>query len=291
MIFLKLGGSAITDKTREATPKLDVIRDAARAIFSAREQNPEQKILLGPGSGSFGHFTAKKFGFGRGEAFADASAPQITSANANASPQRWRAYAETGASAQRLNRLVTDIFLEENVPVVSIQPSASARTRDGELYTLDARNIQTALEHNLIPLIYGDVAFDDTRGMAIASTDALFAYLAPLLKPTRIIYTTAVNGIYTADPNKNPDAQLIREITPQSFEQIRSHVGEAHGVDVTGGMLDKLARSVKLVAELSKLEVSIIAARREIILDALVISNLSNLFPATHIYNSNHMAL
>lgn len=250
LVFLKLGGSAITDKTREATPKPDVIRDAARAIYAARAQDPTLQILLGHGSGSFGHFTAKKFGFGQKE--------------------NWRAYAETGASAQRLNRLVTDIFLEENVPVVSLQPSGSARTRDGELYTLDTANILTALDHNLLPLIYGDVTFDDVRGMSIASTDALFAFLAPILKPSRIIYTTAVNGIYTADPNKNPDAQLIPEITPATFETIRAHVGEAHGVDVTGGMLDKLARSVALVERMPALEIFVIAAKQPFITQAMV---------------------
>lgn len=249
LVFLKLGGSAITDKTREATPKPDVIRDAARALRAAREQNPALSILLGHGSGSFGHFTARKFGFG--------------------GKDNWRAYAETGAAAQRLNRLVTDILLEEGVPVVSLQPSASARTRDKELYALDTANIVIALEHNLVPLIYGDVAFDDVRGMAIASTDALFAYLAPILNPSRIIYTTAVNGIYTADPIKNPNAQLIPEITPATFETLRAHVGEAYGVDVTGGMLDKLARSVALVQKIPVLEIEIISAERQSILEAL----------------------
>lgn len=245
LVFLKLGGSAITDKTTAATPKPDVIRDAARAVRAAREQNTELRLLLGHGSGSFGHFTAKKFGFGEKE--------------------NWRAYAETGASAQRLNRLVTDILLEEDVPVVSLQPSASARTRDKELYALDTANIVTALAHNLVPLIYGDVTFDDVRGMSIASTDALFAYLAPILNPSRIIYTTAVNGIYTADPNKNPDAELIPEITPVTFESIRAHVGEAHGVDVTGGMLDKLARSVALVEKMPGIEIRIISARFDVL--------------------------
>lgn len=253
-VFLKLGGSAITDKTREATPNLDVIRDAARAIHTARAQNPQLRLLLGHGSGSFGHFTAKKWSFGAGDAPAD---------------QRWRAYVETGASARRLNHLVTDIFLQENVPVVSFQPSASARTRDGELYTLETSNILTALEHNLVPLIYGDVAFDDTRDMAIASTDALFSFLVPLLQPSRIIFTTAVRGIFTADPNVFPGAELIPEITPASFADLRAHVGASHGVDVTGGMLDKLARSVALVQSFPALEVRVIAAHADSILDAL----------------------
>lgn len=274
LIFLKLGGSAITDKTREATPKPDVIRDAARAVRSALDQNSNLQLLLGHGSGSFGHFAAKKSGFG----LQNPDRP---------SQEYWRAYAETGASAQRLNRLVTDIFLQENVRVVSLQPSASARTRDGELYALDAANIRTALAHDLVPLIYGDVAFDDTRGMSIASTDALFAYLVPILKPSRIIYSTAVNGIYTADPLKNPDAQLLREITPASFEQIRAHVGEAHGVDVTGGMLDKLARSVALVRSLPQTEIFIIAARQEMIVHSLLMRELPDSVPFTRIYNPN----
>ncbi len=160
-------------------------------------------------------------------------------------------------------------MLEEGVPVLSIQPSASVNTRDGKIYALDYTNIVTALNHNLIPLIHGDVAFDDTRGMAIASTDALFAYLAPILHPTRIIYATAVDGIYTDDPITHPDAALIPEITPQSFEQLRAGVGVAHGKDVTGGMLDKLRRSVELVEKIPPLEILIVAARAENLAPAL----------------------
>jgi isopentenyl phosphate kinase len=260
-IFLKLGGSAITDKTQPATPKPDVIHEIARAVFAARAQNPALKILLGHGSGSFGHFAAKKFGYGQ--------------------PGNWRAYAETSASAARLNRLVTDIFLDENVPVVSLQPSAAARTHDGELIHFASENIITALSHNLVPLIYGDVAFDETRGMAIISTDAQFAFLAPILQPTRIVYTTAVSGIYTADPITHPDAQLLREITPASFEKIRAHVGASHGYDVTGGMLDKLARSVALVQKFPQLQIHILAATAVQLVPALTGETIAQ---GTHIH-------
>lgn len=255
LIFLKLGGSAITDKTREATTRLDVIRNAARAIANVCAQKPDFKILLGHGSGSFGHFAAQESGFGQ--------------------PDNWRAYAETGAAAARLNRIVTDILLEENIPVVSIQPSASARCRDGELQSLEVAPVRAALDHNLIPLLYGDVALDDIRGMTIVSTDALFAYLAALLHPTRIIYATAVNGIYTADPALNPDARLLSAITPGNFPAIRFGVGAAQGVDVTGGMLDKLSRAVALVAKLPSLEIHIIAARPDLIERALLEENFA----------------
>lgn len=249
LIFLKLGGSTITDKTRETTPEPDVIRDAARALCEARDQVPDLRILLGHGSGSFGHFTAKKFGYGQRD--------------------NWRAYAETSASAQRLNRIVTDIMLDENVPVVSLQPSASARTRGGELYALDWTNAQTALEHNLLPLVYGDVAFDDARGMAIISTDAIFGFLAPLLKPSRLIYTTAVSGIFTADPITHPGAERIDEITPATFERLGARVGGSHGVDVTGGMLDKLERAVALAQQMPGLEILLTGSQADSIYTAL----------------------
>lgn len=242
MIFLKLGGSAITDKTREATAREDVIRRIAREIKNARGENPALGILLGHGSGSFGHFAAQKFGYGeRGN---------------------WRAYAETGASAARLNRIVTDAFLSEGVPVVSMQPSASVRCRDSELIDLAVEPIRIALAHNLLPLVYGDVAFDETRGRTIVSTEMIFAYLAPMLKPSRIVLAGIADGVFTADPLKEPSAQLIREITPATFPQIESQLRGSHGYDVTGGMIAKVKTVLALVEREPSITVHLLSAMR-----------------------------
>lgn len=243
MIFLKLGGSVITDKTREATAQEEIVRRIAREIKWAWDASPELEILIGHGSGSFGHFAAKKFGFGERD--------------------NWRAYAETGAAASRLNRIVTDIFLAEDLPVVAMQPSASARCRDGELIDLAVEPIQTALAHSLIPLVYGDVAFDDVRGMTIASTEKIFAYLAPILKPARIILAGIVNGVFTADPLRDSSAQLMREITPDTFPQIESQLRGSHGVDVTGGMIAKVESMVRLVEREPSISIHIISALKE----------------------------
>ncbi|MBI5301906.1 MAG: isopentenyl phosphate kinase family protein [Chloroflexi bacterium] len=243
MIFLKLGGSAITDKTREATARLDVIRQIAREVKHARESNPALELLIGHGSGSFGHFAARKSGFGaQGD---------------------WRAYAETGAAAARLTRIVTDAFLAEDIPVVAMQPSASARCRDGQLVELATTPIETALKHGLVPLVHGDVAFDETRRMSIASTEMIFAYLAPVLKPTRILLAGIVDGVFTADPFEDASAQLIREITPGNFPHIIAQLQGSHGIDVTGGMLAKVQGMVALVEHAPMIRVRIISALRE----------------------------
>jgi len=113
LAFIKLGGSVITDKNREATAQPEVIRRLAREIARARAADPGLRLVIGHGSGSFGHFVGRHYGTHLGLR----------------DDRGWEGYARTGAAAARLNRLVTDVFLEEGVPVVSLQPSASARCR------------------------------------------------------------------------------------------------------------------------------------------------------------------
>ena len=68
LTFIKLGGSLITDKTRPYTPRLDVLQLLAYEILDAQRATPGLPIVLGHGSGSFGHTAAKKHGTRQGVA-------------------------------------------------------------------------------------------------------------------------------------------------------------------------------------------------------------------------------
>ena len=245
LVFLKLGGSLITDKAREATPRKRVIRRLAREVKRALQARPDLKLVLGHGSGSFGHFVAHRYGVHLGLGEGD-----------------WLGYAETAAAAARLNRLVNDIFLEEGVPVLSIQPSASALCREGELIYLETRPVIKALERDLVPLVYGDVALDLARGSAIASTEHLFAYLARRLRPRRIVLAGVVEGVFSADPLQDREARLLPEITPANWGEAERALSGAMGVDVTGGMLSKVRMMYELVRELPELEVWFVSGAR-----------------------------
>ena len=120
-VFLKLGGSLITDKTQVEQARKPVIRRLAREIKAAREARPDLQLVLGHGSGSFGHVAAKKHGTRAG----------VTDRSG------WLGYAAVAAAAARLNQIVTDVLVAEGVPVVSLPPSASARCDDGRLSYLD----------------------------------------------------------------------------------------------------------------------------------------------------------
>ncbi len=244
LVFLKLGGSLITDKSREATAREEVIRRAAQEIRSALAARPDLRLLLGHGSGSFGHFVAQRHGLLEG------------------GPPNWWGYAETGAAAARLNRLVTDVFLVADVPVVSIQPSASAHCCDGELVSMATEPIELMLRHGLVPLVYGDVALDEVRGCTIISTEQIFAHLAEHLEPARIVLAGQVAGVFTADPLRDASAQLIPEISRQNFDQVEHMLAGSHGVDVTGGMLTKVRVMYALVQEQPELKVQLISGRQ-----------------------------
>ncbi len=225
VIFIKLGGSLITDKTRAHTARHEVIARLADEVRQALDAAPDLRLLVGHGSGSFGHWAAKPHDTRQGVC----------------TPAQWRSYADVAAAATRLNRIVTDTFLEANVPVLSVQPSASARCHNYTLEYLDTRPIHAALTRGLVPLVYGDVALDDVHGGTIISTEDIFLYLADELRPARILLLGKVSGVL------GPDGAVVSRITPADFPALRAALTGSGGVDVTGGMADKVARMVELV--------------------------------------------
>jgi len=225
VIFIKLGGSLITDKTRAYTVRREVVARLAGEVRRALDAAPGLRLLIGHGSGSFGHWAAKPYGTRQGVR----------------TPDQWRGYAEVAAAAARLNRIVTDAFREAGIPVLSVQPSASARCHDRSLEYLDTHPIHAALSRGLTPLVYGDVALDDARGGTIISTEDIFVYLADELRPTRILLLGEVAGVL------GPDGAVIPRITPADLPTLREALSGSAGVDVTGGMADKVTRMVELV--------------------------------------------
>jgi isopentenyl phosphate kinase len=229
MIFLKLGGSLITDKTQENTPRLNVLYRLAQEIHSSLVTR-HSSLLLGHGSGSFGHAAAKKYGTRQG--VRDAA--------------DWRGFADVSVAAARLNRIVADCLHNAGLPVISVLPSASVVCADGVLKSMDTRLINTALAHGLAPLVMGDVALDTVRGGTIVSTEEVFAYLSQHLPVTRILLAGETDGVYERYSPKEP-SPIIPHITPHNWHEISSGIGGSRGADVTGGMASKVLDMVRLV--------------------------------------------
>ena len=239
LIYLKLGGSLITEKDKPETPRLDVLERLTREIAQARKARPELQLVLGHGSGSFGHVSAQRHG----------------TRNGVHSEAGWYGFAATADAAARLNRIVATHLLRAELPVWTVQPSAALRCEDGRVVSGPEETVRLALERGLLPLIHGDVALDTVRGGTIASTEEIFEQMAAQLPPFRIVLAGEVDGVYSSDPRRDPNAVILREITPSSFESLQATLGASHATDVTGGMAAKVEQSLRMVRALAGLEV------------------------------------
>jgi isopentenyl phosphate kinase len=146
-IFLKLGGSLLTDKTAVEAVRAAVLARLAAEIALARQALPGLRLLLGHGSGSFGHVAAARHGTRQGVS----------------NPAQWRGLAEVSDAAARLNRLVVAALLAADVPALSLQPSASARCVNGRIQHLAPEPVEAALAAGLLPVVYGDQYLSNKR--------------------------------------------------------------------------------------------------------------------------------
>jgi isopentenyl phosphate kinase len=243
LVFLKLGGSLITDKARPKTPRLDVLERLAGEIAAAGQENPALRMILGHGSGSFGHVAGKKYGTRQGVH----------------SPEQWRGFAEVWWDASALNRLVMETLVQAGLPAVALAPIASVIAADGQVASWDLAPLKAALQAGLLPVIYGDVIFDRVRGGTILSTEDLFAHLAIQLRPARILLAGIEPGVWADYP---ACTRLIPEITPHNLEEVIPALGGSAVTDVTGGMASKVQQSLDWVRQISGLEVAIFSGEK-----------------------------
>lgn len=256
LTFVKLGGSLITDKRVENSFRAEAAARVAAEVQSTRTQNSDLSLLLGHGSGSFGHVAARQYGTMQGVH----------------TPEQWRGFAHVATVAAELNHRMAKTLDQAGVPVWRFQPSASALSRDGVLISLALDPIREALAHGLVPLVYGDVSLDQSRGGTIISTETIFFYLARHLPVARIFLLGEVDGVYDGV------GQVIPTITPASLPAVEAALGGSAGTDVTGGMETKVRDMLALVEAVPNLTIRIMNGTQPGLLEAAL---LDRAYPGT----------
>jgi isopentenyl phosphate kinase len=220
MILIKLGGSAVTDKTRDFTVRESVIETVAQQVACIEDQ-----VIVVHGGGSYGHPLARKYRLHKG--FTDTSQLQ--------------GICETRHAMTALNQLIVSAFIEAGVPAVAVQPSACFVCTNKRISLSFLDPVNRLVDLGCVPVLYGDVVTDTEVGVCILSGDQIVSYLAAQFSVEKVIFGLNVDGLYTKDP-RYQDAQLIKEITYADLV----HVSGGETGDVTRGMKGKLGEISKM---------------------------------------------
>jgi len=227
-IILKIGGSAITDKTAEATPRTEIINQLAEEIKRADLDN----LIVVHGGGSFGHPTAAKYGIKDGY---------------KEDPVQKFGFAETHHMMTVLNGLVMDSLIWHEIPAVSIAPSGCFVTENCKIKFFDDTVLKAMAKLIYTPVLYGDAVFDDKLGFTVLSGDQLVAYLALKYKAKKIVVGVDTDGLFDSDPKTNPNAKPFKTLNLKELKELQPKLGKAQGTDVTGGMAGKIAELIPAI--------------------------------------------
>lgn len=219
VIFVKWGGSLITDKRRRRRARRGVLARLAGELARAR-MGRRVRIVLGHGSGSFGHVEAARYRLADGLSRA-AQLPGV---------------ARTQLAARELHGLVIEALARCGLAPISIAPSGFLQTSRGRPRQTRAAPLWTAVDHGLLPVVFGDVVVDLERGVSICATETVFHALHGSLRRrpdgrlARVVWLGETDGILDAT------GRTVPRVGPADAAAVRRMLGPPAGTDVTGGM-------------------------------------------------------
>jgi isopentenyl phosphate kinase len=225
MFIIKLGGSVITDKSKENCYKQDVVDNLVRAIKKANK-----KTIIIHGAGSFGHIIADKYDLNNG----------------HKSKDQLIGFCLTQGMVQKLNSMVLESLHSNKIPAVSIPPHSTLILNNHIPFSFDYKIFNEYINKNFTPVTFGDVVLDKKLGFSICSGDLLMLLLAKSLKPEKTIFIIDEDGLFTSNPKKDKNAELIGSATKDQLSDYVTSM-DKHA-DVTGGMHGKI-ETIKKIAE------------------------------------------
>jgi isopentenyl phosphate kinase len=222
--ILKLGGSAITDKARECTPDIPVIQHVADQL-----SDYDLPLVLIHGGGSYAHPFVKRSGLDHG--FRDRS--------------QLRSVSETEFYLSQLTRIICASLLLRNKFPVPLHPMSFVTLYKGKVKRILLDPIRQALTTGLIPLLHGDLVFDESQGIGVLSGDRIASLIGLRLGASRVLLGCDVDGVYSENPKTFPNATLVREVNDENFRSVLG-ASESPSSDATGGMGAKVREAIQI---------------------------------------------
>lgn len=148
-----------------------------------------------------------------------------------------QAYAAVGQA--RLMMVYQKIFAEYNRVAAQVLLTKDTMTNDASRY--NAQNTFDELMNlGAVPIVNENDTVS-THEIQFGDNDRLSAIVAALIGADLLILLSDIDGLYSDDPHKNPDARFISTV-PEITQQFLEMGKDTSGSDVgTGGMSAKLA--------------------------------------------------
>ncbi|MBK7452645.1 MAG: hypothetical protein IPJ46_02705 [Anaerolineales bacterium] len=163
-------------------------------------------------------------------------------------------------SSRRIDPLRDRVTFKAGLPAVSLHPSSSLVSKNRKVTSHNILTMRKALEAKLLPVVHGDVAFDESLGGTILSTEDVFAFLVEEFSPTRILLAGIEAGVWADFPARTT---LVKQIPLSDYEKMRAGIGGSASTDVTGGMKAKVEEMLELVKKNKGLSVQIFSAEEQ----------------------------
>lgn len=223
-VVVKLGGSAITDKSRACTARLEVIHRAISEV-----SNHSGPLVLLHGGGSFAHpFVSEgalRNGFRRKTHLVSVSNIEM--------------------NLDQLTRIIGVGLLLRHRPFAPLAPMSFLSLKEGVVSKWFLDPVSAALRLGFIPLIHGDIAFDEVRGCGIVSADRIASLLGEKLGIARVLFGCDVDGLYDGNPKISSETRLVSEVNRRNYSKVLRGLRPSRG-DVTGGMRGKALEALRL---------------------------------------------
>jgi len=224
LTILKLGGSAITDKARECTPDIPTIQMVADQL-----RDYDLPLILIHGGGSYAHPFVAESDLGKGLRH----------------QSQLHSISETELYLSQLTRIICASLLLRGKRPVPFHPMSFVTFDNGKVRKLLLDPVRQALQVGLIPLLHGDLVFDESRGIGVLSGDRIASLVGNKLGASRVLLGSDVDGVYTQNPKTFPSATLITEVTSKNFRPVLNASRGPSG-DATGGMGEKVRQALQM---------------------------------------------
>ena len=118
---------------------------------------------------------------------------------------------------------------------------------DSERRSNFQNTMKTLLKFGALPVVNENDTVATTEINSVGDNDTLGAIIAKTIDADILILMSDIDGLFTADPNRDPDARLI-ETVEEITNEIEAFAGDASSELGTGGMATKIG-AAQMVTE------------------------------------------